>query len=92
MHQDIVFEYPASVLPLGSSPRCAVQGMYQPGRFVTVQGHPEFNEEIVTEVVSLRGKAGVFSKEQTEDALERAKNEHDGVAIGAVFLKFLLEE
>ncbi|PLB47196.1 class I glutamine amidotransferase-like protein [Aspergillus steynii IBT 23096] len=92
MHQDIVFEYPANVVPLGSSPRCAVQGMYLPGRFVTVQGHPEFNEEIVTEVVTLRGKAGVFSKEQTEDALERAKNEHDGVAIGSVFLNFLLEE
>lgn len=92
MHQDIVFEYPPNVIPLGSSPQCAVQGMYRPGRFVTVQGHPEFNEEIVTEVVTLRGKAGVFSKEQTEDALERAKHEHDGVAIGTVFLKFLLDE
>ncbi|KAK1145986.1 hypothetical protein N8T08_003634 [Aspergillus melleus] len=92
MHQDIVSEYPPGVISLGSSPRCAVQGMYLPGRFVTVQGHPEFTEEIVTEIVTLRGKAGVFSKEQAEDALERAKNEHDGVAIGATFLKFLLEE
>ena len=92
MHQDVISEYPPGVISLGSSPRCAVQGMYLPGRFVTVQGHPEFTEEIVTEIVTLRGKAGVFSKEQAEDALERAKNEHDGVAIGATFLKFLLEE
>lgn len=92
MHQDIVHEYPANVVPLGSSPRCAVQGMYRPGKFMTVQGHPEFNEEIVTEIVTLRTQTGVFSKEQGEDALERAKWEHDGVAIGSAFLKFLLEE
>ncbi|KAL4889441.1 class I glutamine amidotransferase-like protein [Aspergillus ambiguus] len=92
MHQDIVHEYPSNVIPLGSSPRCAVQGMYRPAKFMTVQGHPEFKDEIVTEVVSMRIRAGVFSKEQGEDALERAKWEHDGVAIGSVFLKFLLEE
>ncbi|KAG2420139.1 hypothetical protein HFD88_004939 [Aspergillus terreus] len=91
MHQDIVYEYPANVVPLGSSPRCAVQGMYRPGKFMTVQGHPEFNEEIITEIVKLRTQTGVFTKEQGEDALERAKWEHDGVAIGAAFLKFLLE-
>lgn len=92
MHQDIVHEYPSNVISLGSSPRCAVQGMYRPGQFITVQGHPEFKEEIVTEVVSLRTQAGVFSKEQGEDALKRAKWDHDGVAIGATFLKFLLED
>ncbi|KAA8652454.1 hypothetical protein EYZ11_005080 [Aspergillus tanneri] len=91
MHQDFVFDYPSNVISLGTSPRCAMQGMYLPGRFITVQGHPEFTEEIVTEVVTLRTKAGVFSKEQSEDFLERAKNQHDGIAIGIVFLKFLLD-
>ncbi|KAF9894694.1 hypothetical protein FE257_006584 [Aspergillus nanangensis] len=92
MHQDIVHEYPPNVIPLGSSPRCAVQGMYRPGCFVTVQGHPEFKDEIITEIISLRTKSGVFSKEQSVDALERATWQHDGVAIGATFLKFLLED
>lgn len=91
MHRDIVFEYPADVIPLGSSPRCAVQGMYSPGHFITVQGHPEFTGEIVSEIVELRTEAGVFSKEQSEDALNRAGEPHDGVAIGMVFLKFLLQ-
>ena len=65
--------------------------MYSPGHFVTVQGHPEFTGDIVTEIVGLRTEAGIFSKEQSTDALGRAKNQHDGVAIGAVFLKFLLQ-
>ncbi|KAJ6078788.1 hypothetical protein N7467_008541 [Penicillium canescens] len=92
MHQDIVFEYPPNVTPLGSSPRCAVQGMYSPRRFVTVQGHPEFTGDIVTEIVGSRAKSGIFKEAQGKDALSRAHNEHDGVAIGAVFLKFLLED
>lgn len=92
MHRDIVFDYPSNVVPLGSSPRCAVQGMYRPGHFITVQGHPEFREDIVSEVVKLRMQTGVFSKEQGEEALSRAGKEHDGTAIGTVMLKFLLGE
>ncbi|OGE48314.1 hypothetical protein PENARI_c030G04986 [Penicillium arizonense] len=92
MHRDIVFEYPPDVTPLGSSPRCAVQGMYSPRRFVTVQGHPEFTGDIVTEIIESRAKSGIFKEAQGKDALSRAHNEHDGVAIGAVFLKFLLED
>ncbi|KAL2810730.1 class I glutamine amidotransferase-like protein [Aspergillus granulosus] len=91
MHRDIVFSYPPDTIPLGSSPRCEVQGMYRPGKFITVQGHPEFRGDIVTEIVNTRAKMGVFDKEQAEDALSRAGKPHDGVAIGVTFLKFLME-
>lgn len=92
MHQDIVFSCPPDVTLLGFSPRCAVQGMYSPRRFITVQGHPEFNGEIETEIIQSRTKAGVFSEDEARDALRRAGNEHDGVAIGAKFLEFLLQD
>lgn len=92
MHQDVVSECPSGVTLLGSSPRCAVQGMYSPGRFITVQGHPEFNEEMEIEIIKNRTKVGVFSDDQAQEALSRVGNEHDGVSIGATFLKFLLEE
>lgn len=92
MHQDIVFNYPPNVIPLGSSPRCAVQGMYAPRRFITVQGHPEFTGEMVTEITQARADSGIFKVDQAQDALSRANIEHDGVAIGVTFLKFLLEE
>lgn len=65
--------------------------MYRAGKFISVQGHPEFKEDIVDEVVKLRAAAGVFDKEQAEDALSRAGKPHDGISIGMTFLKFLLE-
>lgn len=91
MHQDIVSECSSGVTLLGSSPRCAVQGMYSPRRFITVQGHPEFNWEIETEIIKKQTKVGVFSDGQAQEALSRVYNEHDGVSIGATFLRFLLE-
>lgn len=87
-----MYNCPPGVTLLGSSPRCAVQGMYAPRRFVTVQGHPEFTGAIETEVIQNRAKAGVFSEDQAQEALGRTGIEHDGVSIGATFLKFLLED
>lgn len=92
MHQDIVSECPPGVTLLGSSPCCAVQGMYSPRRFITTQGHPEFNEEIEDEIIKYLNKEGAFSELQAQEALSRVGNEHDGVLIGATFLKFLLED
>lgn len=66
--------------------------MYASGRFVTIQGHPEFTEDIVTEILQTRAELGVFDQAQAQEALGRAGNEHDGVVIGAAFLRFLLDD
>lgn len=92
MHRDIVSVYPKEVTPLGSSPRCTVQGMYIARKLITVQGHPEFNGEMMAEILTVRNKQGIFSDEQFGEAIKRADILHDGVAIGAAFLKFLLED
>ncbi|KAL2821198.1 class I glutamine amidotransferase-like protein [Aspergillus granulosus] len=94
MHRDAV-RIPASPLdtditPLGRSDVCEVQGMYSPGRFITVQGHPEFTEDIVEEIITLRAKQGVFDREQAEDALSRAKRPHDGIKVGVAFLRMVI--
>ncbi|KAL1605524.1 hypothetical protein SLS59_003326 [Nothophoma quercina] len=91
MHKDIVFEYPEGVEKLGGSPRCLTQGMYEKGRLITVQGHPEFHEGIVSRLVKMRAEQGIFEEEQARDALERVGNKHDGVVIAKAFLRFLLE-
>ncbi|KAI9375797.1 class I glutamine amidotransferase-like protein [Aspergillus egyptiacus] len=91
MHRDIVFSLPPDTISLGSSPRCEVQGMYRPGKFITLQGHPEYRGDIVRESVNLRAAAGIFDKEQAEDALRRAEKPHDGVKMGVAILKFLME-
>ncbi|KAF5003544.1 hypothetical protein F66182_16121, partial [Fusarium sp. NRRL 66182] len=79
MHKDIVATYPKEVTPLGSSPRCAVQGMYIARKLITVQGHPEFNGEIMTEILTVRNKQGIFSDEQFNEAITRADVAHDGI-------------
>jgi GMP synthase-like glutamine amidotransferase len=92
MHKDIVFEYPEGVEKLGASPRCLTQGMYQKGKLISVQGHPEFHEGIVSRLVKMRNEQGIFEDEQARDALSRVGNKHDGVVIAKAFLRFLLED
>ena len=91
MHRDIVTTVPASTEPLGSSPRCAVQGMYAKGKVITVQGHPEFNEEIVRELLESRHGKGIFGDEVYEDGMRRVGRAHDGVLVAMAFLRFLFE-
>lgn len=92
MHQDIVATLPQGVTLLGYSPRCAIQGMYATRRFISVQGHPEFTEWMETIIIQTRAETGVFNEGQAQEGLGRVGHEHDGLAIGTTFLKFLLEE
>jgi GMP synthase-like glutamine amidotransferase len=92
MHRDAVYELPEDAESLGASPRCSQQGMYAKGRFISVQGHPEFTEQIVTELVKARHDQAIFNDEQYEDAMARIANRHDGPAVAAAFLRFLLED
>ena len=91
MHRDIVYNYPDGVEPLAYSEKCAVQGMYIPQRLITVQGHPEFNEEIVPELLIARHASGIFDDEIFKDSMRRVDKYHDGVVVSQAFLRFLLE-
>ncbi|KAL9007720.1 MAG: hypothetical protein Q9173_007077, partial [Seirophora scorigena] len=90
MHKDIVFDYPVGVQPLGSTSLCKVQGMFVPGRVFTVQGHPEFTEEILVEILEVRHEQGVFGDEIYKDAMARAGRRHDGAMVGKRFIEFFL--
>jgi len=92
MHRDIVFDYPPGVEDLGASTVCKVQGMYIAKELITVQGHPEFNEEIVTEILDARHATGILDDETYKEALGRTSNPHDGLAVSKAFLRFLLKE
>ena len=92
MHRDIVFYYPQGVEQLGSSPVCKVQGMYAQKRLITVQGHPEFNAEIMTEILNKRHDVGIFDDATFDAAIDRVTLHHDGVVVGKAFLRFLLDE
>ncbi len=92
MHRDIVETLPAGAELLGFSPRCANQGMYIRNKLITVQGHPEFNEGIVTELLETRRLQGIFDEDMFQEAMTRVGRRHDGVAVGQAFLRFLLEQ
>lgn len=92
MHRDIAFTYPEGVEVLGSSPVCKVQGMYQPKRLLTVQGHPEFNQEIMEEILDTRHATGIFNDEAYEEHMKKVALKHDGVVVAQAFLRFLLED
>ena len=92
MHRDCVFYYPEGVEDLGSSPVCRVQGMYSPKHLITVQGHPEFNQEIMTEIIETRHAAGIFDDQAFEEHMKKVALPHDGLVVSQAFLKFLLEK
>ncbi|KIW63875.1 hypothetical protein PV04_08845 [Phialophora macrospora] len=91
MHRDCVFYYPEGVEELGSSPVCKVQGMYSPRRLMTTQGHPEFNQEIMTEIVNTRHATGIFDDKAYKEHMGKVSQPHDGLIVSQAFLKFLLE-
>lgn len=95
MHRDIVkvgaAELPDGIENLGTSNVCELQGMYKKGRFISVQGHPEYTPDIVKEMIIVRREGGIFTDEMAEDAMSRLQDGHDGIAVGCAFLRFLME-
>jgi GMP synthase-like glutamine amidotransferase len=91
MHQDMVYTYPSDVLPLAHTTRCENQGMYAKGRLITVQGHPEFNREMVMHILTARHEAGVFKDEIYEDGIKRVGETHGGEVIAKAFVRFLMD-
>ncbi|RAL65779.1 hypothetical protein DID88_005444 [Monilinia fructigena] len=92
MHKDIVYEYPKEVEQLAYTDRCTTQGMYIKGRLITMQGHPEFTEEILREILEARHASGVFDDETFKEAIGRVNKDHDGVKVAHAFLKFIRED
>jgi GMP synthase-like glutamine amidotransferase len=91
MHRDAVFEYPPDVEELAYTQACKVQALYIAKRLITVQGHPEFDEEIVRELLTTRHELGIFDDETLAEAESRVDKYQDGVVVAQAFLRFLLE-
>ena len=69
-----------------------MQAAYIPKRVLTVQGHPEFTEEIMRELLDRAYASGLFDKDIFEDSIKRVDKYQDGVVVAQAFLRFLLEE
>ncbi|PBP17399.1 putative glutamine amidotransferase class-I [Diplocarpon rosae] len=92
MHRDAIFTYPEGVEALASTDKCSTHAMYAAGRFISVQGHPEFTGDIMREILKARHAQGIFDEELYKDGSDRVDRHQDGVVVAQAFLKFLLEE
>ncbi|TBU42082.1 class I glutamine amidotransferase-like protein [Dichomitus squalens] len=94
MHRDHVPAVPPSFYLLGSTLISPNQGMVKlyPGgspesvspadvHIFTVQGHPEFTQFIVDEIVKARSSTGVIGKDVVEDVQRRRDLRNDGVEV-----------
>jgi len=90
MHRDAVLEVPKGLVNLGSSPSCAIQGLYQPSRVISFQAHPEFDGFIMDEILKTRRDQGIFTDDMFADGTTRAQQHHDGVLMATKIWEFLL--
>ena len=90
MHRDAVLEVPEGLLSLGSSPRCSIQGLYKPGRVLSFQAHPEFDDFIMTKILQSRHEQGIFDDTMFRDGMGRAEDSHDGDLVSSAICRFFL--
>lgn len=90
MHRDIAHEVPEGCVNLGSTPICEIQGLYMPGRILTVQGHPEYDEFVMTNLLEARHKTGIFNDEIFQGGMSRAGLSHDGLVFAEAVWRFIL--
>ncbi|KAI1133239.1 putative class I glutamine amidotransferase [Nemania abortiva] len=89
MHRDAVLSFPPGVVQLAKTDVCANQAMYVPGRLISVQGHPEFTEDMVRELLNMRKYGGIITDEIYQGGMNRVGDRQDGVAVAQAFLRFL---
>jgi hypothetical protein len=92
MHRDIAYEVPEGCVNLGSSSICEIQGLYSAGRIFSVQGHPEYDEFVVSKLIETRHAMGILDDQLSKDGLSRAGKPHDGLVVGEAICKFLLDD
>lgn len=81
---------PHSWMTLGSTHHCAVQGLYEPSRVLTYQGHFEFDKFVNSETV--RFFFPTWAPEVLKEAMAAIDADDDSVVAAEMVLKFFLEK
>ncbi|KAK7431553.1 hypothetical protein QQZ08_001771 [Neonectria magnoliae] len=92
VHADHV-KLPAEGLPkpwmlVGATEHCAVQGVYEPRRVLTFQGHFEFDRFVNSETIKVFGAK--WEPKQYQRAMDLIDADDDAQAAAEIVLKFLL--
>ncbi|KAH7010077.1 class I glutamine amidotransferase-like protein [Ilyonectria destructans] len=92
MHLDTVVGIPPGMEIIGSSAISEVQFMYEPGRVLGVQGHPEANGFIIKKYLESRFEKDLIEARQYEEALSKIDTKHDGDVFAKAVPKFLFDK
>ncbi|KAF7554924.1 hypothetical protein G7Z17_g2537 [Cylindrodendrum hubeiense] len=82
---------PEGIHMIGSTSHCQVQGIYQPGRILTYQGHPEFDQFINTECLKLVGERVGWGPEFLASAIAAAAECDDAIIAADIIVVFFFE-
>lgn len=91
VHRDAVIQLPDGVQSIGSSKDCECHGMFKPNRILSFQGHPEFDEPIMTAILKGRYSIGFFSEEQYREGMSRVALPHSGSVLVPRICQFFLD-
>lgn len=81
---------PNSWMTLGSTKHCAIQGVYEPSRLLTFQGHFEFDRFVNSETIKFFFPQ--WDEEKLAQVLETIDADDDSLKAAEIVLMFLLEE
>lgn len=82
---------PEDIILVGSTSHCQIQGIYQRGRILTYQGHPEFDEFITTECLKLVSQRVGWEPAFAESAMMAAERKDDAAIASDIIIAFFLE-
>ncbi|ETS73160.1 hypothetical protein PFICI_15105 [Pestalotiopsis fici W106-1] len=81
---------PPDWMTVGKSELCEIQGLFQPGRVLTSQGHPEFDKFIIKTTISNLKENGQFDHKEACDYLNSANQEEDVILFGQILISFMI--
>lgn len=81
---------PGSWMLFGATQHCATQGIYEPARIFTLQGHFEFNRYHNAEIMKVFGVN--WDPQMLKDGLEAVDADDDSEFVAELVLQFMLEK
>ena len=89
IHQDHILELPPDAEVLAATDATPVQIFVIGDRALGIQGHPEFHNDIVQDLVLARAESGVIEGDKAGEFLQRLKREQDREKLQALINRFL---
>jgi len=88
-HQDQVVELPKDATVIGSAPHCQYAALQYGQQAISIQPHPEFDDDLVNDILIERGH--LFPKEDVTNAHESLGDELHNSHVASVLRNFILQ-